>query len=113
MHFVEKPDEDKAARLIENGAYWNGGVFAFKLGTVLRIAKENVQFDDFTELHGKYGVSKKSALIIRSSKRQNAWLLHLTMASGQISERGKHSLMNCRKIHLEWSLRSVRTTLLS
>jgi mannose-1-phosphate guanylyltransferase len=58
-HFVEKPAESKAAELIENGAYWNGGVFAFKLGKVLKIAEANVSFDSFAELHGKYGELEK------------------------------------------------------
>ena len=37
--FTEKPSEDLAQELIENGALWNGGVFAFKLGYVIDIAK--------------------------------------------------------------------------
>ena len=30
--FTEKPDEATATRLIAEGAFWNGGVFAFRLG---------------------------------------------------------------------------------
>ena len=58
-HFVEKPSEEKAAQLIKDGAYWNGGVFAFKLGKVLDIAKANVKFTDFNELYSKYNELEK------------------------------------------------------
>lgn len=38
--FVEKPSEDEARRLIEEGALWNCGVFGFKLGYLLSIAEK-------------------------------------------------------------------------
>lgn len=36
--FTEKPDVATAEKLIKEGAMWNGGVFAFKLGYLLKIA---------------------------------------------------------------------------
>lgn len=57
--FVEKPDEVKASELIKQGAYWNGGVFAFKLKYMMKIAKNNVKFDSFSELQNKYGELEK------------------------------------------------------
>jgi len=57
--FIEKPDEETAIRLINEGAYWNGGVFAFKLGNVLNIAKANVKFSDYKELYEKYSEMEK------------------------------------------------------
>jgi mannose-1-phosphate guanylyltransferase len=57
--FVEKPPEEKAAELIKNGAYWNGGVFAFRLGKVLEIARANVNFANFAELHSRYSELEK------------------------------------------------------
>lgn len=36
-HFKEKPEESLAGKLIENGALWNSGVFAFKLEYILSI----------------------------------------------------------------------------
>ncbi|MCQ2144517.1 MAG: cupin domain-containing protein [Bacteroidales bacterium] len=35
--FIEKPDRQLAKELIKIGAYWNGGVFAFRLGYLLEI----------------------------------------------------------------------------
>lgn len=34
-HFKEKPSMEMAAMLLENGALWNGGVFAFKMGYLI------------------------------------------------------------------------------
>ena len=38
--FKEKPTEDKAREYMEQGALWNGGVFAFRLGYVMQRARE-------------------------------------------------------------------------
>ena len=37
--FEEKPTEQKAAELIDRGAFWNAGVFAVSIGYVLEIVK--------------------------------------------------------------------------
>lgn len=37
-YFKEKPDPATAEKLIQNGALWNGGVFAFRLGYIIDIA---------------------------------------------------------------------------
>ncbi|MFJ7638313.1 sugar phosphate nucleotidyltransferase [Peribacillus sp. NPDC097206] len=38
-YFTEKPNHDKAKQLIKEGALWNGGIFAFKLGFLLNYIK--------------------------------------------------------------------------
>lgn len=53
--FKEKPTEEAAIRFIEQGALWNGGVFAFKLGYVLDIAKNVFGTDEYKELFENYG----------------------------------------------------------
>ncbi|NLZ19382.1 MAG: cupin domain-containing protein [Bacteroidales bacterium] len=52
--FKEKPSAKVAAGYIAQGALWNGGVFAFKLGYVLRRAHELVSFTDYKDLFEKY-----------------------------------------------------------
>lgn len=52
--FKEKPDEIIAAKYIEKGALWNGGVFAYKLKYVLEKAHELIDFVDYEDLFGKY-----------------------------------------------------------
>jgi len=52
--FTEKPTEIQAASLIEKGALWNCGVFAFKLGYVLSILEEKSVPTEYTELLKQY-----------------------------------------------------------
>ncbi|MDE7247633.1 MAG: cupin domain-containing protein, partial [Lachnospiraceae bacterium] len=52
--FKEKPDAKTAEQYIQQGALWNGGVFAFQLGYVLRKAHEQIDFTDYHNLFAKY-----------------------------------------------------------
>lgn len=52
--FKEKPNYLLAQKYIEQGALWNGGVFAFKLKYVLDRAREIVAFTDYRDLFEKY-----------------------------------------------------------
>lgn len=57
--FKEKPDAKTAAEYISRGALWNGGVFAFRLGYVLKRAHELIDFTDYEDLFGKYETLEK------------------------------------------------------
>lgn len=52
--FKEKPDVETAKNYISQGALWNGGVFAYKLGYVLNRAHELIDFTDYYDLLEKY-----------------------------------------------------------
>ncbi len=52
--FKEKPDLATAQKYLEEGAFWNGGVFAFKLSYLLKKAHELIDFTDYNDLHDKY-----------------------------------------------------------
>ena len=52
--FTEKPDVANAEKLIADGALWNGGVFAFRLGYLLDIIKSVSPHSDFTSLRNSY-----------------------------------------------------------
>ncbi|MEL7648006.1 MAG: sugar phosphate nucleotidyltransferase [Sedimentibacter sp.] len=52
--FQEKPSEEYAETLIKEGAIWNGGVFAFKLGYLIDIIKKYINFDSFKEVRDNY-----------------------------------------------------------
>lgn len=52
--FTEKPDIETAERLISEGAFWNGGVFAFRLGYMTAIAERYVDFPTFEEIRTHY-----------------------------------------------------------
>jgi mannose-1-phosphate guanylyltransferase len=52
--FVEKPTEAVAQKLISQGAYWNGGVFVFRLGYLLHAVSEFVNVDNFDAVRRDY-----------------------------------------------------------
>lgn len=52
--FKEKPDKETAKAYIAQGALWNGGVFAFKLGYILNRAHAQIDFTDYADLFTKY-----------------------------------------------------------
>ena len=52
--FKEKPDKETAEKYIEQGALWNSGVFAFKLGYALEKARELLDYTDYEELFNRY-----------------------------------------------------------
>ena len=57
--FKEKPDEETAKKYIDQGALWNGGVFAYKLKYVLNKAHELLDFKDYADLFAKYDTLEK------------------------------------------------------
>lgn len=59
--FKEKPDETTAAGLIERGALWNGGVFAFKLKYLMGIADKYLKSRDFSYVVNHYAQLKKDS----------------------------------------------------
>lgn len=55
--FVEKPDPDHAERLLSEGAFWNGGVFAFKLGYLMDIVS---RYPELPKISFDYEVVEKA-----------------------------------------------------
>ena len=53
-HFIEKPSEEKAIGLINNGALWNCGVFSFRLKYILDILKRLNLPIDYEQLYLRY-----------------------------------------------------------
>ena len=52
--FIEKPNEEDAAAYIEQGALWNGGVFAYKLSYLLDISRKMLGSADYQTLYDNY-----------------------------------------------------------
>ena len=57
--FTEKPDVPTAEKLIAEGAFWNGGVFAFRLGYLSDIAARVMPGMDFKALRNNYATLPK------------------------------------------------------
>lgn len=52
--FTEKPDVATAEKLLSEGAFWNGGVFAFRLGYLLQILEKYMPGKTFEDIHAHY-----------------------------------------------------------
>lgn len=57
--FKEKPDKETAKLYISQGALWNAGVFAFKLGYLIDKAHSMSEFTDYRDLYAKYDTLTK------------------------------------------------------
>ena len=57
--FREKPDRETAGRYIEQGALWNGGVFAYRLSYVLAKAHELLGSSEYEALFSAYDTLPK------------------------------------------------------
>lgn len=52
--FTEKPNEEKARELLKHNAFWNGGVFAFRLGYIMNIVSQYLKTETFLETRNRY-----------------------------------------------------------
>lgn len=57
--FKEKLDKETAKLYISQGALWNAGVFAFKLGYLIDKAHSMIEFTDYRDLYAKYDTLTK------------------------------------------------------
>lgn len=70
--FREKPDVDTARRYIAEGALWNGGVFAFRLGYLLEKARELLSFENYWELFRTYGSRDKISFDYEVAEKESS-----------------------------------------
>ena len=57
--FKEKPNEEKAKEYIAQGALWNAGIFSYKIGYVLKKAKELIDYKGYQNLYDHYDAVRK------------------------------------------------------
>lgn len=54
VRFTEKPSVEVAKTFLEQGAFWNGGVFAFRLGYIMNIVRKYITSDSFEDTRSRY-----------------------------------------------------------
>ena len=80
--FKEKPDKETAEKYIAQGALWNSGVFAFKLGYALGKARELLNYTDYEDLFNRYEeLTKISFDYAVVEKEKNITVVHCKMKS--------------------------------
>lgn len=68
--FKEKPDTKTAEEYISQGALWNGGVFAFKLGYMMAKSHELIDYQDYADLYARYEQVKKISFDYAVAERE-------------------------------------------
>lgn len=53
--FTEKPTVERAVELLDDGAFWNGGVFGFRLGYLMDLVRKYVPEREFSGVLARYG----------------------------------------------------------
>lgn len=71
-HFREKPDLETAKRYLRDGALWNGGVFACKLGYLLEKAHELLTFTDYRSLYESYAGQRRISFDYAVAEREQS-----------------------------------------
>lgn len=84
--FKEKPTFDMASKYISQGALWNGGVFAFKLGYLLDKAHEIIDFTDYADLLKKYATLDKISFDYAVAEKEKS--IKVMRFSGQWKDLG-------------------------
>lgn len=69
--FKEKPTTEVAKKYIEQGALWNGGIFAYKLKYVLDITHKLIDFEDYYDLYNKYETLEKISFDYAVVEKEN------------------------------------------
>lgn len=59
--FIEKPEKKVAAKMINEGAVWNGGVFAVKLSYMMQQLSNHMQVKSYEEFRDKFSELEKES----------------------------------------------------
>ncbi|MFI3281029.1 MAG: sugar phosphate nucleotidyltransferase [Rikenellaceae bacterium] len=84
--FTEKPNLATATQLIEQGAVWNGGVFAFKLSYIASIIDKYITAESFDEIRSRYSEFRKISFDYEVVEKATS--IGLVPYSGQWSDLG-------------------------
>lgn len=86
LEFKEKPVKAAAEDYIRNGALWNGGVFAYRLGYVLKQAHRQMDFTDYHDLFSKYETLEKISFDYAVAEKEDQ--IQVMRFSGQWKDLG-------------------------
>ena len=89
--FKEKPDIATAKKYIADGALWNAGVFAFKLGYLLDIAHKMIDFVDYKDLFSKYETLEKISFDYAVVEKEAS--IQVTRYAGEWKDVGTWNMM--------------------
>lgn len=92
IEFKEKPNIEKAKLYLAQGALWNAGVFACKLGYIMEIAHSIMDFKDYRDLYAHYSECPKISFdyaVVEKEKR-----IQVVRYSGEWRDVGTWNMMS-------------------
>lgn len=95
--FVEKPSLAIAEELISKGAYWNGGVFSFRLEYLDKIVRKYVDFRAFEELRLSYAMLPKISFDYEVLEKANS--VYMIPFEGEWSDIGSWGALSEKLSH--------------
>ena len=91
LEFKEKPDAKTAEKYIAQGALWNAGVFAFRLGYLVKKAHELIDFKDYNDLFNKYETLTKISFDYAVVEKEDS--IQVMRYSGEWKDVGTWNMM--------------------
>jgi mannose-1-phosphate guanylyltransferase len=77
--FTEKPTVAVAEELLKQGALWNGGVFAFRLGYMMNIVRKYITSASFEDTRSRYSEFPKISFDYEvAEKAHSVAVVHFT-----------------------------------
>lgn len=70
--FTEKPTVEVAKELLAQNAFWNGGVFAFRLGYMMAIVSKYIQSESFEDIRSRYSEFPKISFDYEVAEKANS-----------------------------------------
>lgn len=89
--FKEKPAIDTARDYISQGALWNAGVFAMRVGYLLETAHQMIEFTDFEDLLGRYTQLPKISFDYAVVEKENS--IQVMRYAGEWKDVGTWNMM--------------------
>lgn len=90
--FREKPTIPEAREYIRQGALWNGGVFACKLGYILEKAHEQIDFTDYQDLFDRYDTLPKISFDYTVAEKEDR--IQVVRFNGQWKDLGTWNILS-------------------
>lgn len=70
--FQEKPDVEKAKELLKDGAYWNAGVFGFKLNYIIDLLDKEIENHSFEDVYDRFSSLTKNSFDYEVVEKANS-----------------------------------------
>ena len=72
LSFKEKPDLPTAEKLLKEGAYWNAGVFGFKLNYIMNLINKSINANSYNDVYKQFSNLNKNSFDYEVVEKTNS-----------------------------------------